>query len=38
MMVGMVGLGEMGSAFVERLLDAKIGVTGWNRTQAKPNR
>ncbi|MGA2392790.1 MAG: NAD(P)-dependent oxidoreductase [Candidatus Lustribacter sp.] len=35
MMVGMVGLGEMGSAFVERLLDAKIGVTGWNRTKSK---
>lgn len=34
-MVGMVGLGEMGSAFVERLLDAKIAVTGWNRTKSK---
>lgn len=35
MTVGMIGLGEMGSAFVERLLDAKIAVTGWNRTRAK---
>lgn len=35
MTVGMIGLGEMGSAFVERLLDAKIAVTGWNRTHAK---
>lgn len=35
MTVGMIGLGEMGSAFVDRLLDAKIAVTGWNRTRAK---
>ncbi len=33
--VGMVGIGEMGSAFVERLLDAGRTVVGWNRTKAK---
>ncbi len=33
--VGMVGIGEMGSSFVERLLDAGVSVTGWNRTRAK---
>jgi 3-hydroxyisobutyrate dehydrogenase-like beta-hydroxyacid dehydrogenase len=33
--IGMVGLGEMGGAFVERLLDAGRTVIGWNRTQAK---
>src|SRR5580704_14457356 len=35
MTVGMVGLGEMGSGFVERLLLAKIDVVGWNRTRSK---
>lgn len=35
MNVGIVGLGEMGSGFVERLLDAKFDVTGWNRTKSK---
>ncbi|HEY5348684.1 MAG TPA: NAD(P)-dependent oxidoreductase [Candidatus Lustribacter sp.] len=35
MIVGMVGLGEMGSGFVERLLLAKIDVIGWNRTKSK---
>ena len=35
MAVGMVGLGEMGGGFVERLLDAKIDVIGWNRTKSK---
>lgn len=35
MIVGMVGLGEMGSGFVERLLLAKIPVVGWNRTKSK---
>ena len=35
MTVGMVGLGEMGSGFVERLLLAKIDVVGWNRTKSK---
>jgi 3-hydroxyisobutyrate dehydrogenase-like beta-hydroxyacid dehydrogenase len=35
MNVGMVGLGEMGGGFVERLLLAKIDVTGWNRTKSK---
>ncbi len=33
--VGVVGLGEMGGAFVERLLAAGRTVTGWNRSQAK---
>jgi 3-hydroxyisobutyrate dehydrogenase-like beta-hydroxyacid dehydrogenase len=33
--VGFVGLGSMGSAVVERLLDAGLTVTGWNRTPAK---
>jgi 3-hydroxyisobutyrate dehydrogenase-like beta-hydroxyacid dehydrogenase len=31
----MVGLGEMGGGFVERLLLAKIDVVGWNRTKSK---
>ena len=35
MTVGMIGLGEMGSGFVERLLLAKIDVVGWNRTPGK---
>ena len=35
MTVGMVGLGEMGSGFVDRLLLAKIAVIGWNRTKSK---
>jgi 3-hydroxyisobutyrate dehydrogenase-like beta-hydroxyacid dehydrogenase len=33
--VGIVGIGEMGGAFVERLLDAGHTVVGWNRTPAK---
>jgi 3-hydroxyisobutyrate dehydrogenase-like beta-hydroxyacid dehydrogenase len=33
--VGMVGIGEMGRAFVERLLDAGKTVVGWNRTRAR---
>ncbi len=33
--VGIVGIGEMGSSFVERLLDGGRTVVGWNRTQAK---
>lgn len=33
--VGMVGIGEMGGAFVERLLGAGRTVVGWNRTKAK---
>ncbi len=35
MAVGMVGLGEMGGGFVDRLLAAKIDVVGWNRTKSK---
>lgn len=33
--IGIVGIGEMGGAFVERLLDAGHRVVGWNRTAAK---
>ena len=33
--IGTVGLGEMGGAFVERLLDAGRTVIGWNRTRSK---
>ncbi len=33
--VGFVGLGSMGSAVVERLLEAGLTVTGWNRTPAR---
>ena len=33
--VGMVGLGEMGSAMVRRLLAAGREVVGYNRTRAK---
>ena len=35
MKIGVVGLGQMGSGFVERLLDAKEHVIGWNRTKSK---
>ncbi|MGZ3561814.1 MAG: NAD(P)-dependent oxidoreductase [Vulcanimicrobiaceae bacterium] len=35
MKVGMIGLGEMGASFVERLLSAGQTVIGWNRTKAK---
>lgn len=35
MPVGMIGLGEMGAAFVRRLLLAKREVVGYNRTKAK---
>lgn len=33
--VGYVGLGDMGSRMVKRLLDAGYTVTGWNRTRDK---
>jgi 3-hydroxyisobutyrate dehydrogenase-like beta-hydroxyacid dehydrogenase len=33
--VGIVGIGEMGGSFVERLLEAGRTVVGWNRTKAK---
>jgi 3-hydroxyisobutyrate dehydrogenase-like beta-hydroxyacid dehydrogenase len=36
--VGVVGLGDMGTGMVERLLDAKHEVHGWNRTRAKADR
>jgi 3-hydroxyisobutyrate dehydrogenase-like beta-hydroxyacid dehydrogenase len=35
MNVGMIGLGEMGGGFVDRLLDANVSVVGYNRTKAK---
>lgn len=35
MIVGVIGLGEMGSGFVERLLLGKYDVIGWNRTKSK---
>ena len=33
--VGYVGLGDMGSRMVKRLLDADYEVIGWNRTRSK---
>lgn len=33
--IGYVGLGDMGSRMVKRLLEAGYHVTGWNRTRAK---
>ncbi len=33
--VGIVGIGEMGGTFVERLLDGGRIVVGWNRTRSK---
>jgi 3-hydroxyisobutyrate dehydrogenase-like beta-hydroxyacid dehydrogenase len=33
--VGIVGIGEMGGSFVERLLGGGRTVVGWNRTKAK---
>jgi 3-hydroxyisobutyrate dehydrogenase-like beta-hydroxyacid dehydrogenase len=38
MIIGIVGLGEMGSGFADRLLDAKHEVVGWNRTRSKGER
>ncbi len=35
MNLGFVGLGDMGSLIVPRLLAAGHQVTGWNRTKAK---
>jgi 3-hydroxyisobutyrate dehydrogenase-like beta-hydroxyacid dehydrogenase len=35
LVVGVVGLGEMGGGFAERLLLAKFDVVGWNRTKSK---
>ncbi len=35
MKVAMIGIGEMGGGFVDRLLDAKIDVVGYNRTKSK---
>lgn len=35
MAIGVVGLGEMGGGFVERLLAAKFETYGWNRTRSK---
>ena len=35
MKIGFVGLGDMGSGIVPRLMAAGHGVTGWNRTKAK---
>jgi len=36
--VGVVGLGDMGTGMAERLLDAGHEVHGWNRTRAKAER
>ncbi len=35
MAIGMIGIGEMGGGFVDRLLLAKYDVVGWNRTKSK---
>lgn len=35
MNIGFVGLGDMGSLIVPRLMDAGHSVTGWNRTKSK---
>ena len=35
MIVGIAGLGQMGAAFAQRILDAGHTVIGWNRTAAK---
>ncbi len=35
MAIGVIGLGEMGSGFVDRLLLAGRDVVGWNRTRSK---
>lgn len=37
MRIGFVGLGDMGSRIVLRLIAAGHSVTGWNRTQQKAN-
>jgi 3-hydroxyisobutyrate dehydrogenase-like beta-hydroxyacid dehydrogenase len=33
--IGFIGLGDMGSAIVPRLIAAGHSVTGWNRSRAK---
>jgi 3-hydroxyisobutyrate dehydrogenase-like beta-hydroxyacid dehydrogenase len=35
MAIGMIGIGEMGGGFVDRLLLANYDVVGWNRTKGK---
>ena len=35
MQIGFIGMGDMGSLIVPRLMDAGHAVTGWNRTKAK---
>lgn len=35
MLIGIIGLGQMGSGFAERLLENKQDVIGWNRTKSK---
>jgi 3-hydroxyisobutyrate dehydrogenase-like beta-hydroxyacid dehydrogenase len=35
MQLGFIGLGDMGSLIVPRLIEAGYTVTGWNRTKAK---
>ena len=35
MPIGMIGIGEMGGGFVDRLLLANHDVVGWNRTKSK---
>ena len=35
MKIGFVGLGDMGSLIVPRLMEAGHEVTGWNRTRDK---
>ena len=35
MAIGMIGIGEMGGGFVDRLLLANYDVVGWNRTRSK---
>ncbi|NND49589.1 MAG: NAD(P)-dependent oxidoreductase [Rhizobiales bacterium] len=35
MNIGFIGMGDMGSLIIPRLMDAGYAVTGWNRTRAK---
>lgn len=37
MKVGVIGLGQMGGAFAERLLERNQPTIGWNRTKSKAN-
>ena len=38
MQIGIAGIGKMGAAIAQRLIEAGHTVTVWNRSAAKPRR